>query len=1246
MSRIAPKPEVIRALFALSGNQCAFPNCSHLLISDKGTFISQLCHIEAANKGGQRYNPKQTDEERRSQENLLLLCYAHHRETDDEIEYTVERLKEIKNAHEQQFKNQYKLPETLLEKVQGSIQIYLDNITTLSQDTNLVVHGLEDKMNELLKRTSLATQDNSEFTTALQFIKELKEKGNYKTAIDKLLEFKVKSWDKLRPELKYKVLANLGLTYLDIHDKSNASKYFQDLNDIDYETADSLAFLCLGYALTANEEQFDINFEKALKKGSKNINLWVAYIERYRKVKNADELLKELPSEVIGSIPVLFSIGGMLIDEGRKKEGIALLKKTLEIKEENNEKKSDTLAIIATRLLPDIINPYKFVYDHFSEEEIEQLLEAKALLTEAWNGIDDTEMATYKWYIILNRGVINKVTKQNNQAILDFQRAYDLSKEFLPFKNLLMMYIQIDNLYMAEQLLEHHGITRTLNEEELFEMQTFKARLLCFKDKYRDGIALLIAELDTSNEKRYSEIINVIISTYFEFGTIEEAIPWCEKLINEFPEMIIGYLHSGFLSRRMNQGEKSLAFYLKAETLFTNATPQIEIYELASGYMDLGEYERAIPLFERLANKNKLNSFSRGLIHAYYQYGDLQAAYAIAENLFFMHPKHPYLVEIISNILRETKQYDKAISIIEDFIPSATDDHVKDVFTFRLADLYSQKRDRKNTRRYALQVKEPDKFPLNDVFRLASMLVLTGEIEKGMEIAFNARTRFFDESLAHLMYTQICIATEKEDKDLFPSAVRNGCAVTIKTETGEEKVFLITDKNTKGENVLKADDAFSQQLIGKERKETVLINKGFGFSYAATIIDILDIYTYAFRESLKLFETRFAGQQGIGVFHANPGQPGDQLEQFIKDTAKDRTNFQKQAYDLYDQRKATIGVLAGLFNQNVVRQWFTMLSSQDVFVISYSRNEHHAVEYAINNNTALILDLTALLTMFFISRNKNHFSHLYNKYIVSQSTIDELQAFYEELESGAKDGIFTVDYQDGRMVGNSIPKETVQRNREILQNIIIWCREHTLIVSSNKLLQIKRKERKKMSDTLGHNFYDTFLLAEEHSATVISDDDNFKNIVRSGNCPSPFSTYELALYLSKSGKITNADFELFRMQLIMSNHIFIPLSADQLWQSFDNSGFQIGKPFTVAVQGLLIMRPEFCAYHLAVFFKKIYLESGLATTKQQTILYVINVMMRRNDFIHLKELLIVAIKKEFRLLQNFKDDILQLLSAF
>lgn len=79
------------------------PNCDHPVFNDKGLYIAELCHIKSANKGGQRYDSQQTDIERCACENLLFMCHRHHKETDDEIEYNVEKLTQIKKHHELKF---------------------------------------------------------------------------------------------------------------------------------------------------------------------------------------------------------------------------------------------------------------------------------------------------------------------------------------------------------------------------------------------------------------------------------------------------------------------------------------------------------------------------------------------------------------------------------------------------------------------------------------------------------------------------------------------------------------------------------------------------------------------------------------------------------------------------------------------------------------------------------------------------------------------------------------------------------------------------------------------------------------------------------------------------------------------------------------------------------------------------------------------------------------------------------------
>lgn len=101
MSRKKPTETIIKKLYAKSGNQCSFPKCKQQIFSNNNTEnISQVCHIEAAEEGGQRYNHNSTDELRRHYDNLILLCPTHHKITDDTDKYTVEALRNMKSNHE------------------------------------------------------------------------------------------------------------------------------------------------------------------------------------------------------------------------------------------------------------------------------------------------------------------------------------------------------------------------------------------------------------------------------------------------------------------------------------------------------------------------------------------------------------------------------------------------------------------------------------------------------------------------------------------------------------------------------------------------------------------------------------------------------------------------------------------------------------------------------------------------------------------------------------------------------------------------------------------------------------------------------------------------------------------------------------------------------------------------------------------------------------------------------------------
>jgi hypothetical protein len=94
---------------------CAFPKCTNKIFG-KDKYYGKVCHIEAANETGKRWNPNLPPNDRREYPNLILMCGYHHDIIDaDEQTYTVEYLRNLKANHESRIEQLFTYEEARLE---------------------------------------------------------------------------------------------------------------------------------------------------------------------------------------------------------------------------------------------------------------------------------------------------------------------------------------------------------------------------------------------------------------------------------------------------------------------------------------------------------------------------------------------------------------------------------------------------------------------------------------------------------------------------------------------------------------------------------------------------------------------------------------------------------------------------------------------------------------------------------------------------------------------------------------------------------------------------------------------------------------------------------------------------------------------------------------------------------------------------------------------------------------------------
>lgn len=152
----------------------------------RNIFVGQICHIEAANSGGQRYNINSTDDERRSAENLMLLCYRHHKETDDVAAFDANALRTMKHQHESAYgQKPFKVNEAFLHILESEMQTYWSGLQHANERLHIVP--------EFAVKLTIGTSAVDQFVEAERAVSRLSEILSRFSEADSLLNEEIKS---------------------------------------------------------------------------------------------------------------------------------------------------------------------------------------------------------------------------------------------------------------------------------------------------------------------------------------------------------------------------------------------------------------------------------------------------------------------------------------------------------------------------------------------------------------------------------------------------------------------------------------------------------------------------------------------------------------------------------------------------------------------------------------------------------------------------------------------------------------------------------------------------------------------------------------------------------------------------------------------------------------------------------------------------------------------------------------------
>ena len=142
----------MKILWAKSGSRCAM--CDNLVVerqTDTLIPVGEMAHIKGHKPDSARYDDSQSDIERHSYNNLILLCPTCHTIIDKSAaEYSVDYLHEIKSLHEERIERAIKksLPTITFRELEETLRHIIDNPPLKYDNEDFGLIPIEDKVHK------------------------------------------------------------------------------------------------------------------------------------------------------------------------------------------------------------------------------------------------------------------------------------------------------------------------------------------------------------------------------------------------------------------------------------------------------------------------------------------------------------------------------------------------------------------------------------------------------------------------------------------------------------------------------------------------------------------------------------------------------------------------------------------------------------------------------------------------------------------------------------------------------------------------------------------------------------------------------------------------------------------------------------------------------------------------------------------------------------------------------------------
>ncbi len=918
------------------------------------------------------------------------------------------------------------------------------------------------------------------------------DKHDYQIAKLLLQRIKVRSWDELNARHKFRVLTNLASVEVSADNLKGAAELYLEAKK--YQPADEIARTheALGYMMLEQRERaFELagNLKEEFPRSGRVLGI---FIQSAPDSIALESLERSVPQDLLGKDDVAVALTYRALDSGELQKAEKFIRAATGAR---------SRAFMPWLLLGQIIfrSEISRSYQRHETEAFlgdqDRLREAEDALGQALIRTKEKRSTSATIEVLLNRSRTRFLLNKHAEAREDLEEARLLAPE-----NPTVIETYGESLSIDGKVDDAIGFMRRVPPETLSDHGRMMLGMLLLArggpGDYRSAGDLLsrVAKSEARLQEGFREhAIDIGLQAFAR----QERFDAGQKLLEEIPKGTVSEVAFKTLTARLHLlegGQEQASKYADEALVITDdATTVFDMRRLARLLFNLGRFNDALPLWQRISVPSVLSEDTRALLECARRLNRHEIMLDTFKKLRKAGAIDRTLLENELSLL-EMYDTDAAIKILDEEISQRLDDTElklrRSILGLALdrADLVDQD---------PSSVPEADEVAPRTAPGAVHVLRAIGQKQYAVQYAYDVIRHNFQDPDAHKAFILALFSGSNDPQLEKLDCVETGVAVCYVEQGDSVPHWIIVEDppdpdSQFPERELSPDHEICKAMMGKKVGDTFILAKGIQ-DRIGTITQILNKYVHRFQDCMGQWQVRFPELpylQAVRILQqtGESGEPEPDISVILK-SVDERHKRVKQFEGIYKENLIPLHIFGRLFGTNTFETLQYLASSLDVPVkccIGSGEESEHAAK-ALRSCNTVVLDMSAISSLFLLDR-LDILEHWPIDLVVSQSTVNELRQMItnESLVHSGKSGVMVKTE-----MGHAFVERTEEQNEAYIKKLrylVEVLEANCKIKSCKSLAAMKPEKRETLVKGFGQYGAEAILLSAVPGAVLWTDD--------------------------------------------------------------------------------------------------------------------------------------------------------------